>query len=171
MNTLSQFTIKPLEKHHNRSHFRCGIDALDIYLLRYAGQDIRKQIAAVFVLLLEDQSTIAGYYTLSATGIKHEYLPKSIARKLPKYSLIPATLLGRLAIDQKCRGQGLGEILLMDALYRCLRHSQEIASMAVVVDTINKDAHNCYEHYGFRSFPETLNKLFLTMKEIQKLFS
>ncbi len=167
---MSSYLIEPLGKHHPRSEFTCGIEDLDMYLHRYAGQDMRKRVAAVFVLCQKDQSTIAGYYTLSATGIRHENLPESIARKLPHYPLIPATLLGRLAVDQNFRGQGLGETLLMDALFRSLRHSEEIASMAVIVDAINNEARSFYEHYGFQPFPDTQNKLFISMKDINKLF-
>lgn len=167
---LSQYLIEPLDKHHCRSEFSCDIEELDVYLHRYAGQDMRKQVAAVFVLFQEDHSIIAGYYTLSATGIRHENLPDAIVRKLPKYPIIPATLLGRLAVDQKFRGEGLGETLLLDALYRSLQHSREIASMAVIVDAINSKAKTFYEHYGFQPFPDTEDKLFLPMKKIQKLF-
>ncbi|MBD3267098.1 GNAT family N-acetyltransferase [bacterium] len=167
---MSQYLIEPLDKHHNRTEFSCGIEELDVYVHRYAGQDIRKQVAAVFVLLRENQSTIAGYYTLSATGIRHENLPDDIMRKLPKYPITPATLLGRLAVDRKFRGEGLGETLLLDALYRSLQHSREIASMAVIVNAINNKAKTFYEHYGFQCFPDTDDKLFLPMKKIQKLF-
>jgi predicted GNAT family N-acyltransferase len=167
---LSEYLIEPLGKHQNRTGFSCGIDELDVYLHRYAGQDQRKQVAAVFLLVPEDRSAIAGYYTLSATGIRHETLPDELARKLPDYPVIPATLLGRLAVDHKFHGQGLGETLLLDALFRSLQHSREIASMAVIVDAVNHKAKSFYEHYGFQSFPDTDDKLFLPMKKIQKLF-
>lgn len=167
---MLRYRIEPLHKHHNRADFCCGIEPLDMYLHKYAGQDIRKQVAATFVLLLEDTATIAGYYTLSATSIKLNDLPEEITRNFPKYPFVPATLLGRLAVDQKFHGQGLGEILLMNALQRSLQHSREIASMAVIVDAINDASCAFYTHYGFTPFPDTPRKLLLPMKIIRKLF-
>lgn len=168
---MSAYRIEPLAKHHNRRGFTCGIEELDVYLHRYAGQDVRKQVAAVFVLTPENAPVIAGYYSLSATAVRHENLPDELIRKLPKYPLIPATLLGRLAVDQRFRGAGLGETLLMDALFRSLQHSREIASMAVIVEAVNEQAKAFYLHYGFVPFPDTANKLFLPMKQIQTLFA
>lgn len=165
-----QYFISTLGVHQNRTDFCCGIESLDIYLRKYAGQDIRKHVTATFVLLLEDTVTITGYYTLSATGIKLIDLPVDIAKNFPKYPFIPATLLGRLAVDQRFHGQGLGEMLLMDALYRSLLHSREIASMAVVVEAVNEESGAFYQHFGFKPFPDTRQKLFLPMRNIRKLF-
>lgn len=87
---------------------------------------------------------------------------------LPKYPLLPATLLGRLAIDQSYQKQGWGDCLLMDALYRS--YLNEIASIAVVVDALDEGAVSFYEHYQFIRFPERPHRLFLPMKTIQTLF-
>ena len=87
-------------------------------------------MAAPFVLVLED-GTIAGYYTLSSTSVQISELPEQTVRKLPRYPLVPATLLGRLAVDRRQQGKGYGRFLLADALYRAAQ--SEIASFAVIV--------------------------------------
>jgi len=111
---------------------------------------------------------VAGYYTLSQTGINMVELPTEITKKLPKYPVAPATLLGRLAVDRNYQGKGLGEILLMDALHRSSRN--EIASIAMVVDAKDDNARSFYEHYQFIRFPDYPNRLFLPMTTIAKMF-
>ena len=167
MNDLD-YLIEPLDSHHNRAVFSCGVEPLDIYLKRQAGQEARKRIAAPFVLIDKSSNMIAGYYTLSSIGINLGDLPPEITKKLPRYPLLPATLLGRLAVDKNYQGKKLGETLLLDALYRSLKN--KIASMAVVVDAKDDKARTYYEHYGFIRFSEFPYRLFLTMTTIEKLF-
>lgn len=124
-------------------------------------------MAAPFVLVLSDGS-IGGYYTLSATSVNLGELPEPITRKLPRYPLIPATLLGRLAIDRRHHGKGYGRFLLADALYRSLR--SEVASFAVIVDAKDDNARKFYERESFLPFPDQPMKLFLPMASIEGLF-
>ena len=124
-------------------------------------------MAAPFVLVLPD-GAIGGYYTLSATGVKLTDLPADITRKLPRYPLVPATLLGRLAVDQNYQGRGYGRFLLADALLRAVR--SEIASFAVVVDAKNEAAQRFYERESFLPFPDQPLRLFRPMADIAKLY-
>jgi len=94
-----------------------------------------------------------------------------MARRLPKYPEVPATLIGRLAISEKFRGQRLGEFLLLDALHRALEQSRQVASAAVIVDAKDESARRFYEHFDFLSLPGTPNHLFLPMRTIERLFS
>jgi len=124
-------------------------------------------MAAPFVLVLPN-GTIGGYYTLSATGVKLTAFPADITRKLPRYPLVPATLLGRLAIDQNHQGRGDGRFLLADALFRAVR--SEIASFAVIVDAKDEAARRFYVGESFLPFPDQPVKLFRPMADIAKLF-
>lgn len=163
--------MEPLGNHHNRADFSCGNALLDRYLKDQAGQDLRRGCAMPFVLLSErGETSILGYYTLSSYGVDIGELPVDVARKLPRYPLIPATLLGRLAVDRRHQGQGIGEFLLMDALHRALVQSAEIAAAAVVVDAIDEGAAKFYQHFGFVAFPSIANRLFLPMRAAASLF-
>lgn len=164
------FRIEQLGPPHNRAGFRCDIEALENYLHDQARQDAQKGVAAVFVLT-PDGRAIAGYYTLSQFSVTLEDIPPDTARRLPKYPDVPATLIGRLAMSDEHRGQGLGEKLLLDALQRCLVHSKEIASVAVVVDAKDDRAKSFYQKYGFLELLGVPNRLFLPMKTIEQLFS
>jgi GNAT superfamily N-acetyltransferase len=124
-------------------------------------------MAAPFVLVLLD-GTIAGYYTLSATSVQLGELPAQTVRKLPRYPLVPATLLGRLAVDRRHQGKGYGRFLLGDALHRAAR--SEIASFAVIVDAKDESARRFYERESFLPFPDQPMKLFRPMADIRRLF-
>lgn len=162
------YALESLSAQHNRTDFSCGIEALDNYLKKRAGQDSRRFLSAVFVLHDLDTALIAGYYTLAATSIQLTDLPRELTRKLPKYPLIPATLLGRLAVAQGYQGQGLGTFLLLDALWRSL--NSEVASMAVVVEAKNETAKSFYLHHQFRPFPQQPQRLYLPMATLAKMF-
>ena len=124
-------------------------------------------MAAPFVLLLTD-GTIAGYYTLSSTSVQLPELPEQVVRKLPRYPLVPATLLGRLAVDRRQQGKGYGRFLLADALFRAAR--SEIASFAVIVDAKDDNARRFYERESFLPFPDQPMRLFRPMADIRRLF-
>jgi len=166
----SDFGVELLGTAHDRAAFSCGIEVLDTYLKRYASQDVAKRVAVCFVLT-PDGKTVAGFYTLSQYSVDLDKLPQQIASRLPKYPDVPATLLGRLAIDKRFGGQKLGEFLLLDALYRSLQQSKQVGSAAVIVDAKDEFARRFYEHFEFLSLPGTQNRLFLTMKTIENLFS
>jgi ribosomal protein S18 acetylase RimI-like enzyme len=155
-------------KRHARDGFSCGIESLDAYLKSRARQDKEKYAAAVFVVA--QGPAVIGYYTLSAYTVNPGELPEELVRKLPRYPNLPATLIGRLAVDSRYQHQGFGEELLMDALKRARDSTSQVASLAVVVEAENERAAKWYGDYGFMQFPDHPDKLFLPMKAIQKLF-
>ena len=163
--------IELLDKHHNRTDFDCGNDLLNNYLKNQARQDIKRKLSACFILTLIETDNVIGYYTLSNNSIPLSHFSKKIQSKLPEsYTSIPTTLLGRLAVDKKYQGRGMGKILLIDALKRSFTYSQEIGSFAVVVDPVDNDARKFYEKYDFICLPDS-NKMFLSIKTLEELFS
>jgi GNAT superfamily N-acetyltransferase len=167
----STWLIEPLNSAHNRDSFSCGNSALDRYLKEQATQDLRRGCATPFVLSSgANLGAILGYYTLSSYGIDTGELPPSVAGKLPRYPLIPATLLGRLAVDHRHHGEGIGEFLLMDALHRSLAQSAQIAAAAIVVEAIDDRAAQFYMHFGFTPFPSIAGRLFILTKTVKALF-
>lgn len=162
--------IELLTKKHNRDSFDCGNERLNHYLKTQANQDMKRKLAACFVLT-QSESLIQGFYTLSNNSIPLNTFPNQLQKKLPKsYTSIPTTLLGRLAIDKKHQGQGIGKIMLIDALKRSYELSKKIGSFAVVVDPINHDAELFYKKYDFIQLPDS-GKMILAMKTLQELFS
>jgi len=161
--------IEILNDSHSRADFSCGIEALDRYLKEQANQDLRRYIATPFVLIDLDASRIAGYYTLAASSIELSDLPEDKRKKLPRYPLLPAILLGRLAVDKGYQGQRLGSFLLADALYRSL--ISDIAAVAIIVDAKDDVALSFYEYHQFLPLLKHQRRLYLPMTTIAKRFN
>jgi ribosomal protein S18 acetylase RimI-like enzyme len=164
------YSVEPLGKRHNRTTFSAGSPALDVYFRTQSRQDIQKRVAATFVLKDTKTDAIAGFYSLSSTAVPLDEFPSEIAKQLPKYPLVPATLLARLAVDSAYRGRGLGEFLSMDALRRSLEQSRHVASAAVVVDAKDDAATAFYRKQSFLEFLHHPRRLFLPMKTVEQLF-
>jgi ribosomal protein S18 acetylase RimI-like enzyme len=161
--------VEPLNDRHDRNRFSSEVEPLDRYFRTQAGQDVRKRVASCFVLVGEPDSLPIGFYTLAATSIALTDLPTVVAKRLPRYPSIPATLMGRLAVDAKCRRKGFGELLLFDAFSRTLR--SDIATHAFVVDAKDNAAVAFYKSYRFLTLTQSGLRMFLPMAEVAKLFS
>ena len=158
-----------LNGNHKKDQFSCGQNLLDTYLHKQATQDSKRYITACFVMA-GIHNEVKGYYTLSNSSIAKDFVPDALRNKLPpSYIDLPVTLLGRLARDKQFSGEGLGEILLLDALKRSYDASLTIGSMAVIVDPIDDFAISFYTKYGFVYLPDKA-KMFLSMKLIAELF-
>lgn len=154
------FRVAALEADHDRAEFSSGSEPLDRYFQQQVTQDVRRRVTACFVALTSER-VIAGYYTLAATSIPLTGLSPSAAKKLPRYPLVPAVRMGRLAVDQKFKGQGLGGALLADALNRAF--ISDIAAYAMLVDAKDDKAAAFYRHHGFIPLPDTPLSLFLPL--------
>lgn len=162
--------VAPLDDRHDRASFTCGVDSLDRYLRRQAGQDARRRANAVFVLTLTDEpSRVIGYYALAATALPPGEVPEAARKHVPRYPLVSATLIGRLAIATEHQGRRLGAVLLADALRRAYASSAPVGSSAVVVDALDEQAAAFYAAHGFLPLPESL-RLLLPMSSVAKLF-
>lgn len=161
--------IVPYNKDHAnlRKNFDCGVEDLNSYLNKRASQDIRNRTSTLFVALSPEKDHIWGYYTLSMYSVNVSGLSCEWQKRLPKYPRIPAVMLGRLAIDLRHRGGGLGEHLLLDAMKRSL--DNEIAWWAMVVES-KENARSFYLRYGFIPFQDSPNTLFLPYQTIKKAF-
>ncbi|MDJ0912352.1 MAG: GNAT family N-acetyltransferase [Desulfobacterales bacterium] len=166
MTEYRNLVIAPLNPSHDRAGFQCGNEALDRYLKKQAKQDIKRRISRVFIATKSDnQKLVIGYYTLSTLSIELNQLPEKLARKLPKHP-VPAALIGRLAVSNSAQGQGIGKMLLADAIKRTLAVSEQIAIYALVVDAIDDNAKGFYERFGFLRLSDDSPRLFLPLKSI-----
>lgn len=153
--------IEPLAD-HDRSTFASGQPELDRWFRERAGQDQRRNLARVFVAI-DPGLGVVGFYSLSSFAIALSELNPDVQRKLPRYPMIPAALIGRLARDERTRGEGLGELLLVDALKRVLEASRTIATFAVVVDALDERAAGFYARMGFVPVSGTPLRLILPL--------
>lgn len=162
--------FEPLGPVHDRAAFSCGVPELDEYLKVLASQHARKKISATSVLLVDSPYRIAGYHSLSSTRLNLGELPPSLAKLYPRYTEgIPATLVGRLAVDLGYRGHGWGAALLMNALERALLATSVVASAFIIVRAVDLQTTRFYKRYGFSEFPGDSRRLYLPMKTVQQL--
>lgn len=154
------FRLASLASEHDRTAFQSDSEPLNRYLREQVTQDIRRRVAACFVALAKPQR-IAGYYTLASASVALNDLPESTRKKLPRYASVPVVRMGRLAVDQAFKGQGLGSALLADALARSAR--SEIAAHALIVDAKDGTAAAFYLHHGFIALANSPRTLFLPL--------
>jgi GNAT superfamily N-acetyltransferase len=154
---------------HDRSTFDCGNAALNHYLRAQASQDMKRLVANCFLAIDSTTKTIAGYYTLAASSVAANALPADLVKRLPRYPLLPAALIGRLAVDHRFGGRGIGAALIADAVFRVLRG--DVSALALIVDAKDDSAVAFYLHHGFQRFADKPQSLFLPLATASKLIA
>jgi GNAT superfamily N-acetyltransferase len=161
--------IEALASHHDRDGFSSGVDSLDRYLRTQASQDVRRKANGVFILVKADKpGVVLGYYTLCATGVAQGHVPAVARKRIPRYPLVSATLVGRLAVSEARQGEHLGAMLLADAVRRAYASAATVGSSMLVVEASSERAAAFYEGNGFVRLPDSL-RLVLPMHAIQRL--
>jgi GNAT superfamily N-acetyltransferase len=157
-------SLEHLGDGHNLAHFSCGEPSLDAWLQDHGLRTSRRHISATHVWARPDKSIIA-YVTLASAIAARADLPNAVGHGYP--DSIPAILLARLALATEYHGQHLGGVLLSEALGIAARAAKDVAAAAAVVDALHDQAARFYEHYGFRRFPGTGDKLVIKISSIQ----
>lgn len=161
------YQIRPLDAAIATASFQCGSAPLDDYIRRYASQDVRRNVARVFVATPENNPRqLAGFFTLSAGSVSCASLPASQAKKMPRYP-VPVALIGRLAVDKQFQGKGLGAILLADACQKVSQASAVLAVVGIIVDAKDDKAIAFYEHFGFILLPGQADRMLLSASAFQ----
>jgi ribosomal protein S18 acetylase RimI-like enzyme len=164
--TAALYKFEALSPSHNRTGFTSGVEPLDRYFASQVTQDIRRRVSACFVAVERASGTIVGFYTVAASSILLQDLAPTAAKKLPRYPLVPAVRVGRLATAESHRGRGVGAGLLLDAAIRAFR--AEIPAFAVVVDAKDDAAAAFYRHHGFIPFATAPMSLYLPLAEFAR---
>jgi len=178
---IGNLDVEPLGRHHDRAAFSCDEPSLATYLRQQARQDVERDLTSCWMLCVPGNAEIIGYYTLNATSIDVSRLPPELAKRSGRYKVVGAVLLGRLAVDSRYSGQGVGSHLLLNALRRVLRTTLHgIAIKAVVVDALHEKAARFYEKFGFERIEDAERDverteadpvyLVLSLKAIREIF-
>jgi len=167
--TASELRIEPLDRHHVRERFDCGVQPLDNFLRALVSQYEKRNLGRTYVAVRDDDPQVLGYYTISSGAIAFETLPPEGAKKLPRHP-VPVVLIARLAVDLSAQGQRLGEKLLIDALARSVDLSEKLGIHAVVVDAIDEKAKAFYEKYRFMELQDGKLHLYLPVATIAAAF-
>jgi GNAT superfamily N-acetyltransferase len=151
---------------HDVAEFACGMESLDRWLVRYAGESQRRDAARTFVATT-DGAIVSGYCSLVAGQITHDEATEGARRGLSRHFPIPVAILARLAV-QLHHGQGIGAVLLNDALRRVSHATELIAVRAVVVHAIDDEAAGIYRRFGFRALSTTPRTLMITLSDLRE---
>lgn len=157
--------ITSLGRQHDRADFDCGAPALNAFLQRFARQQSDKDFSRTYVATTQGSNKIEGYYAISSASVDFKNWPA--AMHLPRYP-VPVALLGRLAVDLRAQGQGVGQALLQHAMQLALVTAEKIGVYAIVVDAKDEAAVVFYARYGFQRFPDQTLRLFLTTEIIRR---
>jgi len=155
----------PLAPDHSLDAFDSGAVALDDWLKRRARRNEAEGASRTFVICSGQR--VIGYYSLAAGSVLHEYATGNIRRNMP--NPVPVILLGRLAIDRSCQGQGLGSDLLADAVHRVIAAADVVGVRAILVHAVSEAAKAFYEAHGFRASPIEPMTLMITIEEAKRL--
>ncbi len=172
--------LTPLTGHHDRKVFDCGVEALNTWLKQTALQHQNKGISRTFVAIPSDEQmlkqyqclgyndvesqSILGFYSLASAFVLLNDLPTEFSNRYPRQ--IPVTRLGRLAIRSDMQGQGLGKLLLADALNRAQSAAQAVGSAGLFVDAKDDKSVQFYQRFGFIVCSDQPLKLFLPMRQL-----
>lgn len=157
----------PISKSHDRDTFDCGEPALNEFLRRYARQSHASGGAKSFVATpLGEQERVLGFYSLSPASIDYARTPRLVKKGLARHD-VPVFRLGRLAVDRRMQGQGLGGQLLLAAGRRCIRAAAEVGGIALLIDAKNDRVAGWYESYGAIALLDAPRSLLLPLATIQ----
>ncbi len=165
---MAEWTIRRLDRKHNRSNFDCGLPPLNEWLTNRAGQFDRRDLSRTYVATRLEESNVLGFYSISSHRVVYDDLLPEQSKGLPAID-VPVVLLGRLAVCKSVQGLGLGATLLVDALRRASQISEQVGIRAVEVDAINDEARQFYIKFGFRSLRDDPKHLYMPIHEIRML--
>ncbi len=167
--SASEFRIELLGRQHDREAFSRGVESLDRYLKTQASQDMCRRANAVFVLIeVKAPRAIVGYFTLCAIGVEQGVVPENARKHIPRYPLVSATLIGRLAISRDHRREGIGALLLARSLQIAYENASIVGSSMIVVDAIDDSAAEFYKSHGFVRLADS-PRLIIPMAVVGKL--
>jgi len=163
--------IERLASHHDRKSFDCGNEMLNNFIVQLAGQYARKDLGQTYVAVPPDAARVQGYYTISTAHIGYETIPEAMSRGLPRRMRVPVVLLGRLAVDLSVQGQGLGAILLGNALERVADLAHGVGIRAITVEAIDDQAARFYQRHGFLRLTDDERHLFLPVAHVREMIA
>lgn len=163
---MTDIEIVPLTESHDISAFRCGEPSLDEWLRKYALANQSVHSSRTFVLTEPGSVQVLGYYSLTVASIQRAEVTKGARSGLPPAYDVPAVLMARLARDEKRRFDGVGQLMLADAVLRTLRMSQDAGIRLLAVHALNEKARQWYLANDFQPSPIHHRLLMLTVPDL-----
>jgi GNAT superfamily N-acetyltransferase len=167
--TLLYLEPVPLTAAHDSADFQSGEPVLDEWLRSRALANMEMAASKTYVLCAQGTQRVIGFYAICMGQILNQEATGAIRRNMPRH--IPAVILGRLAIDRKWHGKGLGQALLHDAVMRSARAANEVSARLLVVHAISPAAEAFYLHHGFTQLPVEIPTFVLDLVKLKAAIS
>jgi GNAT superfamily N-acetyltransferase len=167
---MAEWSIEQLDATHERGAFCCGKAPLDTFLQQRASQHAKNGLSRTFVATRPGEKRVLGYYASSAGSFTLDHLPEKDRKRLPRHP-VPTVHLGRLAVDQSVRGQGLGRILLFHFLKKAQEISRTVGVYAVDLWSKDEEARSFYIKYGFLELQDDRLHLYLPLATVAQMFA
>lgn len=157
---------RPLDGEQRVNGFECGVDSLDIWLVRHARAAAGAGSARTYVVVDSEQDRVVGYHALTVGSIEHAEATNRAKKGMPRHP-IPVMILARLAVDKSVQGRGLGLFLLRDAMSRAVSVAEQAGVRLLLVHAVNEEARAFYKRFGFEPSPTDPMNMQLLTKEIR----
>lgn len=154
---------RPIDGIDHTAGFDSGEPSLDRYIGDRALANHVAGLARCYICHDRESNQILGYYTLSAIAVEHARLPGRARRNAP--DPVPAVLLGRLAVDRKAQGSGLGRLLVRDAILSTLAAADRIGVRILIVHALHEEAAAFYSTLGFAPSPTDPLHLYVLLSD------
>lgn len=170
---LGRVRIEPLDRRrHDRAAFSCGVRQVDAFLATLAGglQDV--DATRVYVVCLDGESPVVGFYAMNAHALDLTSFPEPMRKKLPRYPVVPAIYLSVVGVDGRMQNKGLGQLLMADAMRRAATIADQIGAAFLTLDPLNEDAARLYERLKFVDLPgHKPRRMIIAMKQVRAAMS
>ncbi|MBR0574458.1 N-acetyltransferase [Pasteurella atlantica] len=165
---MPKYIEEPLDKAHNRKNFDCGNEELNTFLRCYAGQSHKKGTAKTYLTLDKETKKIIGFYSITLTSIEYNQIPKSFQKGLSRHQ-VPLFILARLGVDVSEQNKGIGGVLLYKAIERCIKVSEEVGGIGLLIEAKDDDVAKWYSKFGAISLPDKPLSLILPFSTIKNI--
>lgn len=153
---------EPLTEEHQIDSFDSGEPVLDEWLRRRARANQASGASRTYVVC--EGKVVVAYYALASGAIVQAAVPRRFRRKPDP---TPVVVLGRLAVDRRYQGWGLGRALFGDAASRVAQAADTIGIRGIVVHAISEEARKFYIALGFDPCPNEAMTLVVTLRDIR----
>lgn len=155
----------PLEARHDVSDFFCDVDSLDTWLKQRALKNQVSGASRTFVLCERNSEKVLAYYALASSAVVADMATGRLRRNMP--DPVPVVVFGRLAIDKRWQGKGIGRALIQDACLRVVAAADVIGIRGLLVHALSSEAKAFYEQVGFEPSPLDPMTLMTTLADVR----
>lgn len=165
---LEDVSINPLDPKMDRAGFSCGNDTIDNFFKFNAKKQHQSHQARVYIAAYNGLPI--GYYYLVVKSSLPDEVGGPAERKFERAGSVPTIYLGMIGVSSQYQRQGLGKLLMLDAMKQTLKVSDLVGVYALTLDALNENVAELYEKWSFKRFIEGELSMYIAIPTIVELF-